>query len=93
MSVTVDHEPLPVDKLGLDTVGQVLAHLQKDHRLVVQVLIMGYIPVTALTPVTTYWLTPRIMQHYGWQFRPGRFVPGPIGRYFLPWPPKFASVP
>jgi hypothetical protein len=44
VSVTVDHEPLAVENLGLDTVGQVLAHLQKDHRLVVQVLIDGNEP-------------------------------------------------
>ena len=44
MPVTVDHEPLAVEKLGLGTVGEVLAHLQKDHRLVVQVLIDGHEP-------------------------------------------------
>ena len=47
MSVTVDHEPLAVEKLGLGTVGEVLAHLQADHRLVVQVLIDGQEPQLA----------------------------------------------
>jgi hypothetical protein len=44
MSVTVDHQPLQADELGLRTVGQVLAHLQKDNRLVVHVLIDGCEP-------------------------------------------------
>ena len=44
MSVTVDHQPLQVEQLGLRTVGQVLAHLQKDNRLVVHVLIDGREP-------------------------------------------------
>ena len=44
MSVTVDHQPLQIDQLGLRTVGQVLAHLQKDNRLVVHVLIDGCEP-------------------------------------------------
>ncbi|HEX2971427.1 MAG TPA: hypothetical protein VHP11_03790 [Tepidisphaeraceae bacterium] len=46
MAVTVDHEPLAVEDLGLTTVGQVLAHVQKDNRLVVQVLIDGQQPQT-----------------------------------------------
>ncbi|MGE5610485.1 MAG: hypothetical protein ACM359_14640 [Bacillota bacterium] len=46
MAVTVDHEPLAVEDLGLTTVGQVLAHVQKDNRLVVQVLIDGEQPQT-----------------------------------------------
>lgn len=41
MSVTVDHEPLDIRELNIQTIGQVLAHLQKDHRLVTQVLIDG----------------------------------------------------
>jgi hypothetical protein len=41
LSVTVDHEPFDVQKLKIQTIGQVLAHLQKDHRLVTQVLIDG----------------------------------------------------
>ena len=44
MSVTIDHEPLPVLELGLQTVGQVLAHVVRDNRLVVQVLIDGQEP-------------------------------------------------
>jgi hypothetical protein len=44
MSVTVDHQPLQTDQLGLRTVGQLLAHLQKDNRLVVHVLIDGREP-------------------------------------------------
>ena len=44
MSVTVDHERLEVDQLGLRTVGQVLSHLQRDNRLVVNLLIDGEQP-------------------------------------------------
>lgn len=44
MSVTVDHEALATGELGLRTVGQVLGHLQKDNRIVVQVLIDGQEP-------------------------------------------------
>ena len=44
MSVTVDHERLQVDQLGLRTVGQVLSHLQRDNRLVVNLLIDGQEP-------------------------------------------------
>ena len=44
MSVTIDHEPLAVRELGLQTVGQVLAHVARDNRLVVQVLIDGQEP-------------------------------------------------
>ncbi len=45
MSVTVDHRPLAAENLGLKTLGQVLAHLQKDSdRLVVHVLIDGEEP-------------------------------------------------
>jgi hypothetical protein len=44
MPVTVDHQPLPIESLGLKTVGQVLAHLQKQDRLVVNVLIDGEEP-------------------------------------------------
>jgi hypothetical protein len=44
MSVTIDHEPLPVRELGLQTVGQVLAHVARENRLVVQVLIDGQEP-------------------------------------------------
>jgi hypothetical protein len=44
MSVTVDRQPLPADQLGLQTLGQLLAHLQKDNRLVVHVLVDGQEP-------------------------------------------------
>jgi hypothetical protein len=44
MSVTVDQEPLAAEALGLQTVGQVLAHLQRDDRLVVNLLIDGQKP-------------------------------------------------
>src|SRR3954469_2303238 len=44
MSVTVDHEHLEVEQLGLRTVGQVLSHLQRDNRLVVNLLIDGQEP-------------------------------------------------
>jgi hypothetical protein len=44
MSVTVDSEPLAAEALGLQTVGQVLAHLQRDDRLVVNLLIDGQQP-------------------------------------------------
>ena len=44
MPVTVDHQPLPTETLGLKTVGQVLAHLQEQDRLVVNVLIDGQEP-------------------------------------------------
>lgn len=44
MPVTVDHQSLPIDQLGMTTVGHVLNHLQKDNRLVVQVLLDGQAP-------------------------------------------------
>lgn len=44
MSVTVDQQPLPAEEMGMQTVGQVLAHLQRDNRLVVHVLIDGQEP-------------------------------------------------
>ena len=44
MSVMVDQEPLAAEELGLATVGQVLAHLQNDNRLVVNLLIDGQQP-------------------------------------------------
>jgi hypothetical protein len=44
MPVTVDHQPLPTETLGLTTVGQVLAHLHQQDRLVVNVLIDGSEP-------------------------------------------------
>lgn len=44
MSVTVDSEPLAFDKLGLQTVGQVLSHVQREDRLVVHILLDGLEP-------------------------------------------------
>jgi hypothetical protein len=44
MSVTVDHQPLFTQELGLHTVGELLTHLQKDRRLVVNLLIDGCEP-------------------------------------------------
>src|SRR5450432_2040695 len=44
MSVTVDHQTLPADELGLKTVGHVLAHIKKEKRLVVHVLLDGEEP-------------------------------------------------
>jgi len=44
MPVTVDQQPLAAEELGLNTVGQVLTHLQKDCRIVVHVLIDGEEP-------------------------------------------------
>src|SRR5690349_4497548 len=44
MSVTVDRQPLAAEEMGLQTLGQLLQHLQKDNRLVVHVLIDGAEP-------------------------------------------------
>jgi hypothetical protein len=44
MPVTVDHETLRAEELGLRTVGQVLAHLQRERRVIVHVLIDGCEP-------------------------------------------------
>jgi hypothetical protein len=44
MSVTVDDKPLPAEQMGLKTIGQVLAHIQKHKRLVVHVLLDGQEP-------------------------------------------------
>jgi|SRR4051812_38535510 hypothetical protein len=44
MSVTVDHQPLPAEELGLKTIGQVLSHIQGQKRLVVHVLLDGEEP-------------------------------------------------
>src|SRR5215212_91337 len=44
MSVTVDEQVLHVEKLGLRTVGQVLKHLRRENRIVVNVLIDGKQP-------------------------------------------------
>lgn len=44
MSVTIDHEQLEVEHLGLATVGQVLSHISRANRLVVNLLIDGSQP-------------------------------------------------
>ena len=44
MSVTVDQEPLAAEEMGLTTIGQVLAHLRRDNRLVTNLLIDGCEP-------------------------------------------------
>jgi hypothetical protein len=44
MSVTVDHESLAAEELGLQTVGQVLAHVRREDRLVINLLIDGQQP-------------------------------------------------
>lgn len=44
MYVTIDSMPLPVEAMGLTTVGQVLSHVQQQNRLVTQVLIDGLVP-------------------------------------------------
>ena len=50
MSVTVDDKPLAIEQLGLQTVGQLLAHIQKDNRLVVHLLIDGEEPSAGKLP-------------------------------------------
>jgi hypothetical protein len=50
MSVTVDHSVIAVEEMGLKTVGQVLSHVQRENRLVVNLLIDGQPPdLTRLT--------------------------------------------
>ena len=44
MSVTDDRQTLATQEMGLQTLGQLIAHLQKDNRLVVHVLIDGAEP-------------------------------------------------
>lgn len=44
MSVTVDCKSFAIEPLGLETVGELLSHLKKKNRLVVQVLIDGQEP-------------------------------------------------
>jgi hypothetical protein len=47
MAVMVDDKPLATEQLGLQTVGQLLAHIQKENRLVVHLLIDGEEPVAS----------------------------------------------
>ena len=47
MSVTVDHELMAaerIEQMGLKTVGQVLSHVQRENRLVVNLLVDGRPP-------------------------------------------------
>jgi hypothetical protein len=44
MSVTIDHEMLSTDDLGLTTIGQVLSHVHTRNRLVVNMLVDGEEP-------------------------------------------------
>jgi hypothetical protein len=44
MSVVVDHQLLNAEQMGMQTVGQVLTHVQRDNRLVVNLLIDGQEP-------------------------------------------------
>ena len=44
MSVTVDQAVLPAQQMGLATVGQVLAHLKRENRVIVNVFIDGQSP-------------------------------------------------
>ena len=44
MSVMVDNQPLAVEKIGLQTIGQVLSHVQQGNRLVINLLIDGKAP-------------------------------------------------
>jgi hypothetical protein len=50
MSVTVDRQPLAAEEMGLQTLGQLLAHLQKENRLVVHVLVDGQEPDLSQMP-------------------------------------------
>jgi len=60
MSVTIDHEPLATDQLGFRTVGQVLSKLQRDNRLVINLLIDGREPdLTQITMVRQWPLMGR----------------------------------
>ena len=44
MSVTIDHETLSTDDLGLKTIGHVLSHVHTRNRLVINLLIDGEEP-------------------------------------------------
>ncbi len=52
MSVTVDQQPMAAEALGLRTVGQLLARLRQDGRLVVNLLVDGKAPdINALNEI------------------------------------------
>jgi hypothetical protein len=51
MSVIVDDRAMPAKELGIETLGELLNHLQRDNRLVVHVLIDGQEPDLARLPV------------------------------------------
>jgi hypothetical protein len=44
MAVTIDHETLAADDLGLTTIGHVLSHVQTRNRLVINMLVDGEEP-------------------------------------------------
>lgn len=44
MAVLIDDQPLAVEKMGLLTIGQVLSHVQRGNRLVINLLIDGKAP-------------------------------------------------
>jgi len=50
VSVTVDCQSFAIEPLGLQTVGELLTHLKKKNRLVVQVLIDGQEPALHQLP-------------------------------------------
>jgi hypothetical protein len=56
MPVIVDEKTLATDELGLQTVGHVLTHLQRDRRLVVNLLLDGEQP--DLTKMDLFRATP-----------------------------------
>lgn len=47
LTVTIDDEPLAAKHLGMETLGHVLSHIQRDKKLVVQILIDGNEPPLA----------------------------------------------
>lgn len=62
MSVTIDDSPIAADQLGFTTVGQVLSHVARANRLVVNVLIDGQEPdLDQMTTVRAVPLTGRTL--------------------------------
>lgn len=62
MSVTVDDQNLPAEQMGMTTLGHVLAHIQKEKRLVVHVLLDGEEPdFDQLTQLRTAPITGRTL--------------------------------